>query len=109
MKLAVYGTLKRGHGNHDHFMTNYTFLGEDTIKGDLFVHGLPYAKPGDGIIHVEVYEVPHTALPGLDSFEGHPNLYKRTPVMLNRMGVEAMVYMYQGNVTGAKKRENGVF
>jgi gamma-glutamylcyclotransferase (GGCT)/AIG2-like uncharacterized protein YtfP len=81
--VAVYGTLKRGYGNHallhgaDFIAEAYT---ED--KYPLVVHGsgLPFLvdKPGVGKnVKVEVYLVDKDTLEALDMLEGHPDWYER--------------------------------
>lgn len=41
--MFFYGTLKRGHSNHDAFCQGARFLGEATVRGNLYA--LPYGYP----------------------------------------------------------------
>ena len=57
-KIAVYGTLKMGFGNH-RLIQNCRYLGEDTLKNfDMYsLGGFPGVIHGKGEIKVEVYEL----------------------------------------------------
>lgn len=79
--IAVYGTLKCGHGNH-HFLKNAEFVGMGTTRDryPLHVKGLPYLfeRKGEGHnVEVEVYSVDSATLASVDRLEGHPSFYKR--------------------------------
>lgn len=85
MKVAVYGTLKQGHGNHDHFLRGKTIVGNDQIKGFTMysLGGFPACVPSDdedSRVIVEVYEVNDQELDALDGLEGYPRLYNRQEV-----------------------------
>jgi gamma-glutamylcyclotransferase (GGCT)/AIG2-like uncharacterized protein YtfP len=76
--LFVYGTLKRGLGNH-HQLASATFAGESWLDG-VELHDLgpfPMAIAGSGRVHGELYRVDHGQLEHLDRFEGAPRLYQR--------------------------------
>lgn len=78
-RVFVYGTLKRGHGNH-RLLADSTFVGEDVLAGaTLRDYG---AFPAveltlGGVVHGEVYQVSHETLRQLDRLEGVPSLYQR--------------------------------
>lgn len=100
-KLAVYGTLKRGHGNH-HLLSDAKFLGEGYIdKGvGLIVDGLPFLvedASGPGC-YIELYEVTESQLRACDRLEGHPSVYRRKEVSTYELDtgheVKAFVYIY---------------
>lgn len=94
MKLFVYGTLKRGFSNNS-LLRGAEFISEDTIKGHLYVGGVPFATPGTGVVHGEVFDVPAALLPRLDFLEGHPDGYRRTPVTtLEGRDVEAYLWFH---------------
>lgn len=82
--VAVYGSLRKGLGNHDVIQhTDTKFVGEDTISGWTMrsYGGFPYIHPGDGTIKVEVYQVSDDCLKeNLDVLEGYPSFYNRKKV-----------------------------
>ena len=85
IKLAVYGTLRRGWWN-SHRIENSTFLGEFRIPGFIMYHlgGFPGVVRGDGEITVEVYNIKPEQFASCDRLEGYPSFYNRelidTPV-----------------------------
>jgi gamma-glutamylcyclotransferase (GGCT)/AIG2-like uncharacterized protein YtfP len=114
--IAVYGTLKYGHGNHG-LIKDSDFIGYGNTRNRmrLCVEGLPYVIRGkhkDGKqIDVEVYSVSDEVLAAVDSLEGHPTFYKRETIAIeldSRAGssdkpIMAAVYMV-GN-----EYDNGVY
>ena len=91
--VFVYGTLKRGHGNH-HWLAGAPFLGEAVLP-DVVLHDLgpfPMAVPGEGQVRGEVYAVDAAGLARLDRLEGYPRLYDRRPLPLAD-GRRAWVYL----------------
>lgn len=97
MLVAVYGTLKKGRGNH-HVMENSggsnMFL--TTTKREYTMHdgGFPKVVKGNtSRIGVEVYEVEYLA--HLDYLEGHPTHFKRELVELEGTDKTAWMYIYQ--------------
>ena len=79
--LFVYGTLKRGFGNHRLLATS-EFIGRAvTVEPrPLVIAGLPFMinAPGAGLnVRGECYKVDLNTWPLLDRLEGHPNWYKR--------------------------------
>lgn len=86
--VAVYGTLKMGHGNYYNYLNTSTYVGrgETTDKYPLVVNGLPYLleHKGDGDnVTVDVFRVSDDVLRNLDSLEGHPNWYIRKKISIN--------------------------
>lgn len=90
--LAVYGTLKQGNGNHDHFLGDAKLVGKGVISGFDMYHlgGFPGIVKGEGTIQVELYD--EYNLGPIDSLEGEGSLYKRT-VVTTEQGVECYVYV----------------
>ena len=85
--IAVYGTLKRGYGNNRLLTSWATFLGEDFVPfNKIRGTGFPIAKfhgaDGTKLLKVEIFAItsPET-LQRVDALEGHPQWYKRTPVV----------------------------
>lgn len=107
--VFVYGTLKRGHGNH-RLLESSEFFGDATTEKPhaLYVSGLPYLmespNEGDQGRHVigEIYEVNPIVLRDLDMLEGHPTLYERKLIEVRGIDDEikrtAWGYYYQGNI-----------
>lgn len=75
--LFVYGTLKRGYGNHDGWMAHAEFIDESltcepfplVLNGDRYAPVLVDAE-GHGLqVRGELYRVDETVLDGLDRLE----------------------------------------
>ena len=86
--VAVYGTLKRGHGNYERFLSDSHFLGAGTTKDKypLIIQGLPYVVNKKGIGHnveVDVFKVSADVLKSLDALEGHPTWYERKQIAID--------------------------
>jgi gamma-glutamylcyclotransferase (GGCT)/AIG2-like uncharacterized protein YtfP len=112
MKVAVYGTLRKGFSNN-RLLNDSDYLGTDILTGfEMYSLGaFPAIKSGNGEIEVEVYEInPHT-LNALDMLEGY--LDKYSPFnMYNRESVqtkygEAYVYIWAKSLTGRTKIPSG--
>lgn len=107
MYVFVYGTLKRGKGNHG-FLENSTYLGEYYTDNNytLIVSGLPYMvkRTNGGGVQGELYKIDEDTLKDLDLLEGHPNFYRREtiPVYDFESGnmVEAFAYLYPDKFFG---------
>lgn len=84
IRVFVYGTLKRGHGNH-RLLAQSKFLGRCVIRGKyqmVSLGGFPglVEAPMDAPevpISGEVYQVNDDTLLSLDFLEGHPRFYER--------------------------------
>lgn len=83
LKLFVYGTLKKGFGNHHWLGPNSKFI-EDSLISGFTMHDLsayPAVKMGGHAnVYGEFYEVPDNVIPYLDALEGHPDLFQRTEI-----------------------------
>lgn len=99
-KVFVYGTLKKGYGNHS-LLREAKFIGEAlTLKRfRLFDVGFPYAVPSQrgARLKGEVYEVNSPEImKALDWLEGYPSHYKRQVIMVeleNGQKIEAWIYV----------------
>jgi gamma-glutamylcyclotransferase (GGCT)/AIG2-like uncharacterized protein YtfP len=95
--VFVYGTLKKGHGNH-RCLSGADFVGESNTayKYAMYVNGLPYVTKQEKISQIqgEVYCVDEDGLARLDSLEGHPVFYCReeVPVEINGKVYQAWLY-----------------
>lgn len=90
-KVFVYGSLKDGHWNNDHYLNNVEgvrFIGRCQVVGPYELRDIGsipcVTKMEDaGITNAilgEVYEVPDEVMDCLDILEGHPNWYKREEI-----------------------------
>ena len=98
MKIFVYGTLLRGFGNYDRFLTESKFAGLGQTHPDYTMISLGWfpgiLEGGTTSIKGEVFEVTPETRYRLDQLEGHPNFYKRTKICLVD-GNEVEVYVLQ--------------
>lgn len=120
MLVAVYGTLKRGYGNH-RLLEHCEYLGEDRIDGyRLFYSGsegsFPVAVPDEGSkISVEVFSIGdcERTLRSLDSLEGTPWMYTRELGMTSEDPREVSFYVGNPECFGTLSNEvpskDGVF
>lgn len=111
IKVFVYGTLKKGEGNHRLLAGRSVFCGEDCIRGKLFDLGpFPAAmKEGTDLIHGEIYMVGPTTLGALDRLEGHPSFYKREVVKTLNQKQDVWVYFLPKMEHKALHLPNGVW
>ena len=76
--VAVYGTLRRGYGNH-RLLASSKYLGPAKTKGTMYSLG-PFpaiSLHGNTDVQLELYEVDQPTLQSLDHLEGHPRFYQR--------------------------------
>lgn len=95
--VFVYGTLKRGFGNHRVMqMAGGQFVceGKTADRLPLIQHGLPFLldQPGHGHhVEGEIFRVPdRDGWKRLDRLEGHPDFYCRK--LINIMGEDGETY-----------------
>lgn len=102
MKIAVYGTLRKGHGNH-HCLGDSPLLGTCILDGFSMVSlgGFPAIDyDPKGQVVVEVYEVDSEAEARCNRLEGYvpgakeQSFYDRVPVQTH--WGEAQVYIIRG-------------
>ena len=83
MKIAVYGTLREGYGNHRLIRDCKKIgTGKTVNKYKMTAGNIPYVSDKEALdnIIVEVYEVPEgETLRRVDALEGHPGWYQRKP------------------------------
>ena len=81
--VAVYGSLRVGHGNYYNYLRDQDYLGTERVYG-FDLHGYdnpyPYAVPGGGTIVVDVFSIIPPVLISLDLLEGYPHHYKRKKI-----------------------------
>jgi gamma-glutamylaminecyclotransferase len=83
--IAVYGTLKKGHGNYYSYLTSSKYVASGTTKDKypLIIKGLPYMieERGHGYnVEVDIFKVNDDTLANLDRLEGHPVWYRRKKI-----------------------------
>ena len=104
--LAVYGTLKRGQGNHRVLPEGSVLLGTTRLLGWVMydLGAYPTIVPSEDkrdSVFVEVYEVPD--LVSTDYLEGYPNHYDRKKVDVKLVG-EVWVYFMHSVPKRARNR-----
>lgn len=99
--IAVYGTLRTGHGNDRLWRGYATTAGLDKVDGyELLTYGaFPYAVPAEGgaqitvqLIEAEDDQEGADLLARLDRLEGTPNHYRRTRIV-TESGRTAWMYV----------------
>jgi gamma-glutamylaminecyclotransferase len=101
MKVAVYGTLRRGFGNH-RLLAHSKFLGQTKTEPvfTMYGHLVPWlSNNGTTSIVVEVYEVDQTTMESLDWLEGYPHFYDRK--LIDTEFGEAWIYFIDNRDSGA--------
>jgi len=102
VKLFVYGTLRKGMGNHPFIAQHDVEVETAFVRGTMYVNGLPYYKnAGNDMIKGDLVTFKTediSCLKNIDNLEGHPNVYKRIKKDVRTLDgemVEAWVYEYQ--------------
>lgn len=118
MKIAVYGTLRRG-GLNNHLMRGSKYLKQTTVQGALYHLGWfpglqitgqndPKTRP----VVVDVYDVPEGNVPSLDRYEGFipgspdQSLFRRVTTITTE-GEEVSVYVYNAELADAYLCQSG--
>jgi gamma-glutamylcyclotransferase (GGCT)/AIG2-like uncharacterized protein YtfP len=113
--VFVYGTLKKGQGNHERCcLDKASFVGNGKISGRIYSLGaFPGLKPdNDSKVYGEVYKVDDTTLARLDRLEGHPRMYERKEIIVETNTnefCEAWAYFYNGNVDNRHYIRSGIW
>ena len=93
--IFVYGTLKRGFAGHAP-LRGSTFLktAQTTPGYTLYDSGEwpAMVAHGNGSVSGELFEIPFQTLKALDTYEGHPDLFRRTTIKLADHPAEAWLY-----------------
>ena len=96
MKVFVYGTLMKGHGN-SWLLENEAFLGEAETQPEYTLFNLGHfpgmVEGGETAVKGEVYDVSSWTLGWLDKLESVPDLYQRKKITLQN-GDEVQTYIF---------------
>lgn len=103
-RVFVYGSLKRGFGNHDTFLGDALFLSECQTDEQRFemlsLNFFPgVVDGGENDVAGELYLVDDEQLKNLDMLEGNGVMYARELVWLKGEDLPAWVYIYLQNST----------
>lgn len=98
----IYGTLKRNKYNHfllEEIGAEFVGIVETTPNYLLYDGPLPYLcyvydNNIGSKIKGELYNIPDDKISLLDSFEGHPNYYKRCIIIIKTNGIEKYAFSY---------------
>jgi gamma-glutamylaminecyclotransferase len=103
MKIVVYGSLRKGFGNH-RLLEGSTFLGNVLTAPSYTMIGLGgfpgVIALGSTAIKGEMYEVDDETLRDLDRLESHPDWYCRTPIEVtdeHNNRIDAAMYLLPAN------------
>ena len=92
-KVAVYGSLKKGFGNH-RLLKGSNMIDETFTKPEFHMGSFgafPGIVEGNKKVKVEVYEVDDQTFKNLDHLEGYPRYYNRKEITLEN-GIKAWIY-----------------
>lgn len=95
----VYGTLMAYSGRMYGFSKDASFVTKMTLANhDIYsLGGFPGIKPGAGVVHGELWEVPKESIPVLDRYESEGYLYLRRNVG-EYNGVPIQAYIYNNDI-----------
>jgi gamma-glutamylcyclotransferase (GGCT)/AIG2-like uncharacterized protein YtfP len=96
--IFVYGTLRKGHGNH-HLLKDAHWYGVGRTEEQYalyLVSGYPYVNGKESRYPIigELYGVDDATLATLDRLEGHPRYYERREVAVTVDGERYSAWMY---------------
>ena len=112
--VAVYGTLKRGYGNHRWAEADGAeFVSEGHTDKRFWMFDGPFPRVidnGSDGIAVEVFKIPDKPI-NMDMLEGHPSHFKRELVEVylrsTKEKQEAWMYLYQYPTEGMTLIQSG--
>ena len=112
--VAVYGSLRRGMGNHQYYLSSSEYKGTFSTEPEYTLHSLSYYPglklDGNTSIVMEVYEVNEETLKNLNRLEGyHPGetstFYDR--IEINTPWGKAFTYIYVNKLSKDSIVESG--
>lgn len=86
MRIAVYGTLRRGFSNYGYLLGDQEFLGEETVSLPykmVSLGGFPglVASEENHDVVIEVFKIDEEAARSVDRLESYPRFYNRTEIV----------------------------
>ena len=112
--VFVYGTLKKGFGNHG-LLQGAKFIGKAVTTEPYAMYvsgGIPFVTPNEKVspIKGEVYFVDETTLSSLDRLEGHPDWYCRRETWVElEDGREVHAWLYFNQEPSGTLESSGEF
>jgi gamma-glutamylcyclotransferase (GGCT)/AIG2-like uncharacterized protein YtfP len=111
--VAVYGSLKKGFGNHM-LLADAPLIATGFAKGwNMYsLSYYPMIIPGDGDVQVEIYQVTKAEMDRLDALEGYPDYYNRkiTYVTTSMRVIQAWIYYgRESQVKGRREVVSGIW
>jgi len=108
--VFVYGTLRRGHGNHV-LLQNSKFVdyGFTKDKYAMYHTGIPFVNEYEEVSNIfgEVYQVSGHVLEMLDLLEGHPGWYERKKTIVIGGKKRYRAWLYFNNTKEGELIESG--
>ena len=112
--VAVYGSLRRGMGNHQYYLSSSEYKGTFSTEPEYTLHSLSYYPglklDGNTSIVMEVYEVDEETLKNLNRLEGYYPGEKSTfydRIEINTPWGKAFTYIYVNELSKDSIVESG--
>lgn len=111
-KIVVYGSLRKGHGNHRYLLSDSKLVSEEVINIPFKMvslggfPGLIPSKENNGIT-VEIYEVTDDTYKAVEQLEGYPNFYQKALVPTSLGELEIYVLLSPRYAVNPTFVENG--
>ena len=112
--VAVYGSLRRGMGNHQYYLSSSEYKGTFSTEPEYTLHSLSYYPglklDGNTSIVMEVYEVDEETLKNLNILEGYRPGEKSTfydRIEINTPWGRAFTYIYVNKLSKDSIVESG--
>lgn len=119
INVAVYGSLKRGFGNH-RLLADARFMSHGIIKNSILVSlgafpALYINQLSGDNVQVEVYRVTPEEFQSLDMLEGYPSFYNRSmfDIVINTdnhepLTIKSWIYHFNGDYANKYPRVHSI-
>mgnify|MGYP003139024103 FL=1 len=108
--VFVYGTLRKGHGNHV-LLKNSEFVdaGLTKKKYAMYANGIPFVSDDEEVSSIfgELYKVSSHTLRMIDLLEGHPSWYERKKITVIGGKKRYKAWLYFNNAKEGHLVESG--